>query len=368
MDERLPARVGLLGVVACGALLAGCQRGTPEMDEPDVRPVRAITVAMRENGSTIALTGRIAAEDEVAIAFRIPGRLIERAANVGDRVRPGQVLARLEQMNERNQLLSAQAALNAADANLVRARDEFERQRSLIDEGFTTRAQLDQATAAFRAAEAQVKSARAQVSMAQDQVGFTVLTADAPGAVVARGAEPGEVVQAGRMILRIALDGGVDAVFEVPPQVLRSAQRSDSRSIRVNVALTDDPSVTASGFVREVSPQADPVTGTFTVRVGLETPPPGMLLGSVVSGRMTLPGEQLVEIPSAALMTSGGNPALWVVDRATSTVALRNISILRFEPDSVVVGEGLASGDTVVIAGVQTLRPGQRVRLLAEAS
>jgi RND family efflux transporter MFP subunit len=368
MGEAFLARVGLLGVAACAALLAGCQREASEVTEPEARPVRSITIATREGGSTIALTGRVAAEDEIAVAFRIPGRLIDRPVNVGDRVRPGQVLARLEQMNERNQLLSAQAALNAANADLIRARDEFERQRSLIDEGFTTRAQLDQATAAFRAAEAQVKSATAQVSMAQDQVGFTVLTADAPGAIIARGAEPGEVVQAGRMILRIALDGGVDAVFEVPPQVLRSASGSDSRSIKVAVALTDDPTVTATGFVREVSPQADPVTGTFTVRVGLENPPPGMLLGSVVSGRMTLPGEQLVDIPSSALMTSGGSPALWVVDHATSTVALRNISILRFEPDSVVVGEGLSPGDTVVTAGVQTLRPGQKVRLLDEAS
>ena len=86
-----------IGVVAaCGASLAGCQRGAPEAAEAEVRPVRSITIAKREGGSTIALSGRIAAEDEVALAFRIPGRLIERTVNVGDRVRPGQVIARLE--------------------------------------------------------------------------------------------------------------------------------------------------------------------------------------------------------------------------------------------------------------------------------
>jgi multidrug efflux pump subunit AcrA (membrane-fusion protein) len=102
--------------------------------------------------------------------------------------------------------------------------------------------------------------------------------------------------------------------------------------------------------------------------VALDEPPSGMLLGSVVSGRIKLATDRMVVIPSSALMTSGGNPAIWVVDRATSTVALRNISILRHEPGSVVVGEGLAPGDTVVIAGVQALRPGQKVRLLNEAS
>jgi RND family efflux transporter MFP subunit len=357
------ARYGWLGVAAAFvAGLAGCQRGVEEAAEPEVRPVRSVTIEKREGGNTIALSGRIAAEDEVAVAFRIPGRLIERTVNVGDRVRPGQVIARLEQMNERNQLLSAQAALNAANADLVRARDEFARQKSLIDEGFTTRAQLDQATAAFRAAEAQVKSATAQVSMAQDLVGFTVLTADAAGAVVARGAEPGEVVQAGQMIVRIALDGGVDAVFEVPPQVVRRA----SRTHVVTVALTDDPTVTTTGVVREISPQADPVTGTFTVRVGLENPPAGMLLGSIVSGRVTVEGEPLITVPSSALATTEGGPALWIVDPANSTVSLRPVRIARHEPDTVVVAEGLAPGETVVTAGVQTLRAGQKVRILGE--
>lgn len=351
-------------LVACGAILTGCNRGDSESDDPEVRPVRSVTIAKSEGGSSITLSGRIAAEDEVAVAFRIPGRLIERPVNVGDRVRPGQVIARLEQMNERNQLLSAQAALNAASADLVRARDEYQRQKSLIDEGFTTRAQLDQATAAFRASEAQVKSATAQVSMAQDLVGFTVLTANAPGAVIARGAEPGEVVQAGQMIVRIARDGGVDAVFEAPPQVVRRAARSQT----VTVSLTDDPQVTTTGRVREISPQADPITGTFTVRVGLDNPPAEMLLGSIVSGRVTVEGDPLIVVPASALATSEGQPAIWVVDPAKSTVALKTIRIARHEPDSVIVAEGLAPGDTVVTAGVQTLRAGQKVRILGDGS
>jgi RND family efflux transporter MFP subunit len=363
---RPPGRylASLAVALAACASLSACQRAEEEAGEPEARPVRSITIERQDAGDVVVLSGRIAAEDETAVAFRIPGRMIERPVNVGDRVRKGQVLARLEQMNERNQLLAAQAGLNAARAELVRARDALQRQQSLIDEGFTTRANLDTALATFRAAESQVKSAEAQVQMAQDLVGFTVLTAEFDGSVTARGAEAGEVVQGGQMILRIARAGGTDAVFEVPPQVLRVA----SRETPVAVSLTEDPRITATGRVREVAPQANPITGTFTVRVGLENPPPGMLLGSVVSGRVKLAGEQLVVIPSSALMTSGGSPAIWVVDRATSTVSLRNISILRHEPGSVVVGEGLVPGDTVVTAGVQALRPGQKVRLLNEAS
>jgi RND family efflux transporter MFP subunit len=365
MSTRFSRPAAWVGVVlSFGAGLAGCQRAEEKAAEPDARPVHSLTIEKQSAGDVVVLSGRIAAEDETAVAFRIPGRMIDRPVNVGDRVRGGQVLARLEQMNERNQLLTAQAALNAARAERVRAGDALQRQQSLIGEGFTTRANLDTALATFRAAEAQVKSAEAQVQMAQDLVGFTVLTAEFDGSVTARGAEAGEVVQGGQMILRIARTGGTDAVFEVPPQVLRVG----SRQAPFEVALTDDPRITATGLVREVSPQADPITGTFTVRVGLQNPPPAMLLGSVVSGRMKLAGEQLVVIPASALMTSGGNPAIWIVDRATSTVSLRNINILRHEPGSVVVGDGLAPGDTVVIAGVQALRPGQKVRLLDEAS
>ncbi len=353
-----------VALAAC-ALLSACQRAEEVAAEPEPRPVRSITIEKADAGDVVVLSGRVAAEDETAVAFRIPGRMIERPVNVGDRVRKGQMLARLEQMNERNQLLSAQAALNAARAESVRARDALQRQESLIGEGFTTRANLDTALAAFRAAEAQVKSAAAQVQMAEDLVGFTVLTAEFDGSVTARGAEPGEVVQGGQMVLRIARSGGTDAVFEVPAA---GAARARPAEAAVQVSLTEDPRITATGLVREVSPQANPITGTFTVRVGLQNPPSGMMLGSVVSGRMQLAGEQQVVIPASALTTSGGSPAIWVVDRATSTVALRNISILRHEPGSVVVGEGLAPGDAVVIAGVQALRPGQKVRLLDEAS
>jgi RND family efflux transporter MFP subunit len=352
-----------VALAACTSLSA-CQRAQEETGEPEARPVRSITIEKQDAGDVVVLSGRVAAEDETAVAFRIPGRMIDRPANVGDRVRRGQVLARLEQMNERNQLLAAQAALNAARAERVRAHDALQRQQALIGEGFTTKANLDTALAASRAADAQVKSAEAQLQMAEDLVGFTVLTAEFDGSVTARGAEAGEVVQGGQMILRIARAGGTDAVFEVPPQVLRVA----SRETPVEVALTEDPRISATGRVREVSPQANPITGTFTVRVGLASPPSGMLLGSVVSGRLKLAGEQLVVIPASALMTSEGNPAIWVVDRSTSTVALRSISILRHEPGSVVVGEGLVPGDTVVTAGVQALRPGQKVRLLNEAS
>lgn len=357
-------RARLAAIAASGLLLAACGGTEVDEQEPEARPVRAVTLEKTGAGQQVALSGRIAAQDEVSVAFRIGGRMIERPVNVGDRVRAGQVIARLEPMNERNQRLTAQAALNAALADQERARDERVRQESLIDEGFTTRARLDQAVAASRAADALVASSRAQLQMANDLVSFTELKADTAGYVTARGAEPGEVVQAGQMIVRIAREGGVDAVIEVPSQVLRGGSGGQP----IEVALTDDAKIRSTGRIREVSPQADPVTGTFTVRVGLDSPPADMRLGSVVTATMTVAGDPLIVIPSAALTNSNGEPAVWVVNHADSTVALRQVRVLRHEASSLVIGEGLAPGDTVVTAGVQALRPGQRVRLLDQTS
>jgi RND family efflux transporter MFP subunit len=137
---------------------------------------------------------------------------------------------------------------------------------------------------------------------------------------------------------------------------------------KITVALSLTPGTTAQGRVREVSPQADPVTGTFQVRVGLIDPPDDMRLGSAVTGPATFGGIAGIEIPASALTRTSGEPAVWVVDPATKKVALRNVEIANFSPSSVAVSSGLSVGEIVVTAGVQALRPGQEVRLLGEAS
>ena len=125
-----------------------------------------------------------------------------------------------------------------------------------------------------------------------------------------------------------------------------------------------DPKVSAIGRVREVSPRADPVTGTFAVRVRLIDPPPAMRLGSTVSGRMKLDATPGIEVPATALVRAEGKTAVWVFDRQSGTVSLRNIAIGNADARSVRVTSGLNPGDVVVTAGAQALRPGQKVRLL----
>jgi RND family efflux transporter MFP subunit len=340
-------------------LLVAC-RPAEELEPEPIRPVRVMTIETRESGETVTLTGQIEAQEEVRLAFRAGGRMIERPVNVGDRVKAGQLIARLEPQTARDVLRSARADLTAAQARLVETRNQFERFQSLLASGFVTRAMFDEAQQAFRSAEAQVDAARARVSTAETQLGYMELFADSPGTVTARGAEPGEVVNAGQMIVQLAREGGRDAVFDVPARIMRDA----SIDTQIEVFLSDDPTIRALGRVREVSPQADPVTRTFKVRVGLIDPPENMRLGSTVTGRARLGTGPGIEIPASALTSADGQPAVWILDPANNTVDLRNIEVLRFDLDQITVLSGLLAGDILVTAGVQALRPGQQVRLL----
>lgn len=354
-----------MGAVALGAslLLAGCGQES-EAEAPAPRPVRVVTVEKGAGGQAASFTGEVQAQDEAALAFRVSGRMIERGANVGDQVTAGQVVARLDPQNALNALRSAQAALAAAESQLVTAANTFERQERLLGNGFTTQANHDAARTALQAAQSGVDDAEAQLKIAQDNVSYTDLVADAAGTVTARGGEPGEVVQAGQMILQLARQGGRDAVFDVPANMLRAAPADPV----ITVSLSDDPKVTATGRVREVAPQADPVTRTFRVRVGLDNPPAAMRLGSTVIGRVELAGAAAIELPASALTAVNDRPAVWVFDPATQTVALRNIEVRRFSQASVAVETGLSPGEIVVSAGVQALHPGQKVRLLGAGS
>lgn len=340
-------------------LLTACSPET-EPQTTEARPVRTTTVETRNAGTPISLPGRIEAEDEVALGFRIAGRILENNTRLGDRIEPGQVLARLESQNELNALRQAKAALAAAQAQLVQARNHFERQRTLLEQGWTTRANFDQAEQAHQTAQSQVDAAEAQLKVSRDLVSFTELKADAPGVITATGPGAGEVLQAGQVVIRVARKDGRDAVFDVPAQLIRAAPADP----RITVSLTDAPSITAQGRIREVAPQANPVTRTFEVKVGLANPPPEMRLGASVTGRMETEAISVIEIPASALTRTNEQPAVWIVDPSNKTVSMRNIDVARFDQASVTVSHGLQAGDVVVTAGVQALHPGQTIRLL----
>ena len=344
------------------ATVTGCNK--KEAHDPPARSVRTVTIERGADGETVSLTGQVRAKDQVSLAFRLDGRMIDRPVNVGDVLKPGQLVARLDPQNQQNALRSAQANLTSAEALLTQARLTYGRQQELLKDGWTPRAKFDEAQQAFLTAQAQVDSAQAQVRIAENQLSYTVLFADAAG----RG-------HRGR---RRAGRGGpwrADDRAGRPPgrtrRRLRRARATHShRAARPGgaIALTNDPTVRATGRVREVAPQADPTTRTWQVKVGIIDPPPAFALGSTVTGSIKLSAPSGVEVPPSALTEANGRPAVWVVDPQSQTVALRNVDVSRYDPADVVISQGLETGDVVVTAGVQMLRPGQKVRLAGAAS
>jgi len=356
---RRSAQTFALLPLALLVLLASCRRAE-EAPAPEIRPVRVVTVAKGAAGDVISMTGTVQAQTEINQSFRIGGRLIERSVSVGDTIRPGQPIARLDSQNEETSLIAARAQQSAANAQLNEAQSMYARMRDLVAEKAVSQAQYENSETMAKAARSQADSAASQVTLAQTRVNDTRLIANVAGVVTAQGAEPGEVVAPGQMIVQVAREGARDAAFDVPARV----KDSMPPNAELTVVLTSDPKATAMGVVREVAPRADPVTGTFRVKFRLINPPAAMRLGTTVTGRLKLAAAPAIEVPPSAVFRSDRQSAVWVVDPKTGVVATRAIEIRSSDPNRVEVASGLNPGDVVVTAGIQALRPGQKVRLL----
>ena len=178
--------------------------------------------------------------------------------------------------------------------------------------------------------------------------------ADFLGALHRRGETPAEVVTLADTILGRAVP------FDVPADLVRSYRQN----LIVSVALSADPSTRVVGRIREVSPQADPITRTFRVRVGLDKPPASFRLGSTVTGTVSDSGKPSMSIPASALISREAVPTVWVIDPGTLTISARAVELERSDLARAVVSGGLAPGDIVVTAGANLLKAGQKVRIM----
>ena len=301
MPEHFPAlrvqrvtRAKILLALGAFAALAACQRAA-EAPPPEMRPVRATTIGKGESGGRWSLTGTVQAQNEINLSFRIDGRLIERTVDIGDNVKPGQLIARLDPQNEESGLQSVRAQIAGANARLLEARNNYDRMRDLVVDAAVSRAQYDQAEALLQSAESQVDALQAPAQPGAEPPRLHAPRSPTLPAWSRRaGRKPGEMVSPGRMIIQVAREGARDAVFDVPARIKDNAPRNAD----ITVALSSDPEgARPAGRVREVSPRADPVTGTFAVRVRLIDPPPAMRLGSTVTGRMQLDAAAGITIP-----------------------------------------------------------------------
>lgn len=348
-----------LRILALGLLLpvAACQ---PEAEAPR-QPVMvsAVEVQVSDYAPTATLTGVIAARTLNKLSFQVGGRVGERTADVGQRVETGQVLARIDPQEQQSDVRAAQASLDAADAQFRQASAAFERQKTLLAQGFTTRREYDLAEQSMRVAQGGVDQARSQLDNARDRLTFTELKASADGVVTARMVEVGQVVQAAQTAFTIAEDGDRDAVFNVDEAMIA---RTPVAPV-VKIALVSDPGIEATGEVREVSPAVDPASGSIRVKVAVPDTPAGMPLGAAVTGTITAKARKAIVLPWQSLMSDGGRPAVWTLDPASRAVTLVPVEVAAFASGIAVVTKGLEPGQQVVARGGQLLSPGQVVEV-----
>lgn len=361
----IPRTRGKLGRATAMSMLflAACQERQALPEKPQTL-VATQTVELTDYAPTVRLTGEIRARVQSDLSFRVSGRVVERNVEVGTRVEAKDIIARIDPEEQEANVASAEANVRAAEAQLRQASSVFERQKTLLSSGYTTRREHDQAEEALRTAEGTVDAARAQLASARDQLDQTVLRAGVAGVITARQVEVGQVVQAAQPVFSLAHDGPRDAVFSVHESIFTRAAADNS----VEISLLSDPKVKASGAVREVAPTVDPTSGTVRVKVGIERPPPEMTLGAAVTGEGRFKARKLVVLPWSALSSEGGHPAVWIVDAQTKAVSLRRITVERYHTGSVVVADGIRPGETVVSAGGQLLRPNQTVELTGTTS
>lgn len=353
----------LLPVLTATCLLPGCKEA--EEVKSEIRPVRTTVANPKPIDDDRQAVGEIKPRQESDLGFRVSGKVISRAVDVGVSVKTGDLLARLDEQDFQNKLRSAEADVTSATAVLTEAQGAEDRQRQLLDKGVTTRSNYDAALKNLRAAEAQLESSKAALNLAKDQLKYTELAADFDGIVTAVGAEPGQVVNTGQMVVRLAKPDQIDAVFNIAESAFK--EHPGANMPEITVSLLSSPGIVANGVVREISPVADPTTRTFRVKVTLQNPPEAMRFGASVLGRLKERSAPVVVLPGSALFDKGGQPAVWTYDVASAQVKLKPVVVSRFETDRVIISDGIAKGDVIVTAGVNRLREGQVVRLLDEA-
>lgn len=345
-------------LIMSGILLASA--GCREKSAPNVErslPVRATTVTVGPHIRRASLTGEFRARYQSDLAFRLGGRIASRNVDVGDHVAAGDVLAVLDTQEQKADIEAAKATLRSAEATLKQASSNVSRIERLVTTQAASQQEFDDAQAAFLTAQGSVDIGKSNILTAEGRLAYTEIRANAPGIIIARLAEAGQVVNAAQTVFTLAYDGEREAVFDV----FQTHVAEKPVDGQIEIILVSNPSIQTIGSVREIAPAIDETNGTVRVKVGISSPPPQMSLGSPVIGVARFPSHDLVELPWTAMSRQGDKPAVWVIDPVTNTASSRVVMVERFVSGKILIGGGLSTGDVVVTNGSQLIRPGQRV-------
>ena len=345
------ARVATLSVVwVVLASAAACSKPAAQPDP--VRAVKVMKVGVSGVEAAHEYAGEVRARVESRLGFRVAGKIIKRQAEVGQRVKVGQLLAQIDPQDYKLAFEASSALVAAAATNRDLAAADFKRFAALKDQNFISGAELERREATLKAAQAQLKSQA-------NQTGYANLVADVSGIVTAVEAEPGQVVAAGTPVVRIAQDGARDVVFNVPEDRLRETLVGTAVTVKQWAQEGQ-----AKGRVREVAASADPATRTFPIKVAVDAKDAPALGSTVyVYPASSFAGVQVIKLPTSALFESGKASHVWVLNTASMTVKSTPVKIATADGNEAVIESGLQAGMQVVTAGVHVLAAGQKVTI-----
>ena len=347
--------VGVLGIAA--SVLAGCGRSDadPRTDPPLVR----IATAGEVQGATREFTGIVGARVQSDLGFRLGGKVVARLVDAGQVVHRGQPLMRIDATDY---TLAAQAAAQsvvAARARAVQTSADELRFRQLIAPGFVSGSTYDLKKAAALAARADLAAAESQARVSRNNAAYTILVADADGTVAETLAEPGQVVSAGQVVVRLAHSGPREAVVALP-ETLRPSLGTIAQA-RTYSGLVGE------ARLRQLSDAADPTTRTFDARFTLAGAPADAPLGSTVTIRLNAPGQTAaMSVPLGAIADRGHGAGVWIVG-SQGRVSWRPVKLATVSEDSAIVSAGLQPGERFVALGAHMLHQGEAVRIDAGA-
>ena len=338
------------------ATLAACSK--KEAPQEPLRSVKLLTVAGAELNVSGEYSGEVRARVESRLGFQVAGKLVQRPAELGQRVAAGQLLALIDAKDYQLAAQAAAAQVVSAQSQRDLAAADFKRFEALKAQNFISGAELERRDATLKAADAQLNQAKAQSQAQINQAGYARLMATQSGVITGVDAEVGQVLAAGQPVVRLAHDGPRDAVFAVSESMAMALKVG--QSLRATLVSTGQP---LQGKVRELAASADPVTRTYTVKLALEASE-RLPLGSTVNVLASqLPGSQagVIKLPTSALRQEGTGTVVWVFDAANMTVNTQPVQVGAVDGNEVVITSGLKPGQQVVSAGVHVLSPGQKV-------
>lgn len=349
---------GLIGALCLG--LAGC--GADKAEPPqEIRPVRVITAGHTADSVSATYSGEIRARYESKLGFKVSGKVVARLVEVGSHVTPGQTLLRLDPQDAMLSATSAEAETEAARIRLAQSRVDLERGERLIRDNIISKSAFDQYKLTHDTAISQLRSAQAQQQISQNQRAYTVLTADRAGVVTSIDVEVGHVVAAGQQVLTVAADGDREVLVSVPESRVDELRSAKSMTV-TTWANPQRPYVAA---LRELAPDTDKATRTYSARLTIRKPDAAIRLGMTASVQIpNIEGDSVIRVPLSAIYDKAGEPLVWIVDPAASTVATRPVKLAAAHKNSVLVAAGLKDGEVVVTAGVHMLHPGQKVKVV----